>query len=740
MRFHVVDLTTPTHVNTPGSAEAFQDAPSITSVMWVPFPRSLDPNQIDFYIANTPSNVRRSDVIAIGLPPSYAQSVLHADHILDDLSRRLEGAPLFLVYHDNKSPTIRQVRGEKVEGMESASTLRRVRECDIAEVVRRPGAELPRQPGLHYEGPNDDHYGAFLRPGFAARSIDELDRIAFWLAPLLLTKKFFLVDHWSMISIAYHVGRYLRELGNSSIVSVESLRNYDEDRDVLVRRLKGTFGPIESTAGAILVSVNSSGRLVRNKLLPAMIDVGFDSPCTIAVAKTPNQPEYALPSLTTLDADFTRHDRSHCPLCLNDNATLIPIQHDSYLLNLVSFTKRVAIKRQAAKESSETIARYRAIDAFRVHKTHPDGRHHAYFIDVLPILKQKEFCSRLSNTLEAWNNIGIDLIVHPNHEAAKELAKLTSKYLGNIEVFACNEREIRQLEPTRLRRLLRAQRICVVDDVVVSGARLFGYRTAINTIRRNNNLGQCELYCLVGIARTVSEKALMSVSDVLHHSPASPRFLSVERLFLPQWEELECRWCAELRLLSSLSEELRALPLIQNRIQALSDRSGLVDDLFLSWTCSSSDIVDYWKLGPSSIFGEVQGADLAVSVAAAIQRMRGECRKNDNTWQESELDEVFRSPIAKVLDPQFYLVGRYYEPVLVAAILRATKIHDVRAPDIERCMQSRLATLAGAEMSKELHGELMLASVLNQLPVGFLDLAPEPHPHIAALRDAIVGA
>ena len=170
----------------------------------------------------------------------------------------------------------------------------------------------------------------------------------------------------------------------------------------------------------------------------------------------------------------------------------------------------------------------------------------------------------------------------------------------------------------------------------------------------------------------------------------------------------------------------------------LSNHAGLVNKLYLSWTCSTDDTDEYWQLGQGSIFGEVQGADLAVSVAASIQKMRGERRNQDHTWQESELDEIFHSPIAKVLDPQFYLAGRYYEPVLIAAILRSTKIHDVRSPDVEKKLQSKLRTLTIAEVSRELHGELMLAAAFHHLPLVSLDSLPKPHPDIAALRNAIV--
>lgn len=755
MRVYVADPGASGGPAEPMETLGFADAPNISSVMWVPFPRFLDPMQLDFFVANLPSFILRSDITIIGLHPNTAQQVLGDPDILDDVARRIEGAPLLVVYHEQSRLVIKQARGERIAGLESSSTLDRIREHDIAEVVRRPGAELPKHPGIHYQGPNGDHYKAFLRPGFAARSTEDLDRLAFWLAPLLVGKNCLLVDHWSMISIAYHVGRYSSELGETDAVRVESLRTYDEDRDILASRLKGAFGTIESDAGAVLVSVNSSGRLARDVLLPAMRDVGFSSPIGIALTRTPTPSEFELSSLTTLNDDFMRQGPAECEACTLGHSTLVPIQHDSYLLNLAAYTQKTAITRQVARPSTEIIERYGGIDAFWVHRTHSDGRHHAYFVDLTPILECETFRQRLAEIVNPWRDVGIDLIVHPDQAEATQLATMVAEELGVRNIVGSSE-GFQQLSPEEKNILLRARRICLVDDVVISGARVFGYRNALNLTRRHHQSGEYELYCLVGVARTRSEKALMAVSDIVHHSSNRPHFLSVERFFLPSWGEEECPWCAELRILRNLPLEVQERPLIRDRLQALHDSGGLVDGLFLPWTngegsrqAESMDhwpaddpkyVGRFWELGPKSVFGEVQGADLAVSVAAAIQQLRGERRQTDGTWQESDLDEVFHSPLAKVLDPSLYLAGRYYEPVIVASILRASKRHDIRVPGDDINLHERVNLLATIESLKDLHGELVLASVLDQLPRASHYALSQAHPDIVAFVQAIFGS
>ena len=753
MRVYVVDLLKP-ESRKETDTDGLSAAPSINSITWIPVPRSIDAAQLDYFVTHAPASVLRSDAVFIGLHPGSAERVREVGQVLDDVSRRVPSSLAVVAHSKSSELTIRHVSGDKVEGLDDPATLACIRQHDVADLMRRPGAELPKHASVHYEGPNRDHYIAFLRPGFGARSVEELDRLAFWLAPMVLNRECFVVDHWSMIPIAYHVGEYLNRLGGRKQVRVASLTAYDEDDDLLARRMEITFGPVRHNAGVALVSVNSSGRLVRDRILPTMRRVGLTDPISIALARTPNPPDYQLPALAVLSEDFRRYTASECPACLRGGSTAIPIQHDSYLLTLAAYTKESAITRSGAGMSTRVVDRYRGINAFRVHRTHSDGRHHAYFVDLVPMLEVRAFEQRLAQKLDSWRSAAIDVILHPRHTAAAKLASMVAAELGVADVVECDEGELTRLECRDRRVLIDARRICVVDDVVISGARIFGYRTAIGSMRRKCGATACDLYCLVGVARPTNEKALLGVSDIVHHTARDQRFISVECFFLPNWNESECHWCAEREVLDELPQDVRDGALIRKRREMLREPDGLVENLFLPWTSGGqserfegqdacrhgggSPARRFWDLGPDSVFGSVQGADLALSVAASIQRMRGMRRKPDGTWAESELDEVFQSPIAKILDPLFYLAGRYYEPVIVASILRATRAHDVASPGDDSELQSRLKIVASAEASTELHGELMLAAALKQLPRVPYRVS-KAHPELAAVVREIFG-
>lgn len=752
MRVYIVDLLEP-ELRKESETADLSDAPSINSLTWIPVPRSIDAAQLDYFVTHTPASLLRSDAVFIGLHPDSAARVHAIGHVLDDVSRRVPSSLAVVVHSTGREPTICHVAGDKLDGLEDPATLACIRQHDVTDLVRRPGAELPKHASIHYEGPNRDHYIAFLRPGFGARSVEELDRLAFWLAPMVLNRECFVVDHWSMIPIAYHVGEYLNRLGSRTRVRVASLTGYNEDDDLLARRMEITFESVRRRAGVALVSVNSSGRLVRDLILPTMERVGLTDPISIALARTPNPPDYPLPALAVLSEDFRRYTASECPACLKGGSTAIPIQHDSYLLTLAAYTRDVAITRKGAETSTRVVERYRGINAFRVHRTHSDGRHHSYFVDLEPMLERPVFGKRLAQKLDPWRSAGIDVILHPRHAAAAQLASMVAAELGVADIVDCDEGELTRLEGQDRETVISARRMCVVDDVVISGARIFGYRTAINSIRRRYCATACDLYCLVGVARPRNEKALLGVSDIVHHTERHQRFISVECLFLPNWNDAECHWCAELKVLDSLPQDIRDGALIRERREALRDPDGLVEHLFFPWTgggrsegreaedgCRNGALPGrrFWDLGPNSVFGSVQDADLAASVAASIQRMRGMRRKANGTWKESELDEVFQSPIAKVLDPRRYLAGRYYEPVIVASILRATRAHDVTPPGDDAELRARLEIVAAADASTELHGELMLAAALGQVPRVPYRMS-KAHPELAAVVQEILG-
>jgi hypothetical protein len=132
--------------------------------------------------------------------------------------------------------------------------------------------------------------------------------------------------------------------------------------------------------------------------------------------------------------------------------------------------------------------------------------------------------------------------------------------------------------------------------------------------------------------------------------------------------------------------------------------TGLEAKIFLHW----QDPLEEMTLGHNSIFGEgLNQAELFTAVAASIQELR----------QSRELDEEFQPPIARVISPDSYLTGRYYENVIEAAILRSSRRHDLRTATIEKELIGKVGRRLTEPFSVELRGELLLAIAAGKLPV-----------------------
>lgn len=100
-------------------------------------------------------------------------------------------------------------------------------------------------------------------------------------------------------------------------------------------------------------------------------------------------------------------------------------------------------------------------------------------------------------------------------------------------------------------------------------------------------------------------------------------------------------------------------------------------------------------------------ADLFVTVASAAQELRSSDELHPDDYHQ---------PLAKVLDPYLYLRGRYYDPVIIASILRSTRRHDLRASSVENLLRRAVAEKLQHSVYRELRGELLLAIAHGKLP------------------------
>jgi hypothetical protein len=740
----------------PGQARVYEvefddNYSEIRHVLWIPLPRNLGFTDLDDFVREKTESwvVAIADIVVLGVHPNQRRNI-QDDGVLDDFYSRFGQKPLFLIQHAMGKIVGSQVRGENlgVTFDVESSIFIHIREADVKAILRRPGALLPESDLAHYEGPNGNHYRSFIRVGIALRTIAELDRISFWLAPEILLHRPILVDHWAMIALAYHANAYVEEMisldkvqtlsvegGTDSrgwLVRVASLSEYDEDVEVIRQKIL-SMSEIENVNSlTLIVSVVSSGILAK-RVIDTCEELGTEVR-SIAVCTTGQQSVVVLDAvLCQMGHDSESIPASSCVECDNPQSTVIPIEKDTYLLGLSAFNRTTYVTADDARTAKEFFGTYGDVGISRVHKTHSnDGRHQAFYLDIGAILSHNVFQKKLKKLLHQIND-QIDVVITPNEIVAAKLGALVSRSLS-APLISQDARSFDQLSTTDCTILLDSDRICFVDDSIITGKQILIFRNELIRFRRKHGRsGVFRMHCIIGVARPKSQTALQGIRDITRDD--SYHLHCVEQIYLPNWNEERCPWCWELRQLKSIQSVLPNNAFIEARLLALEDtRSGLNAGLFISWSGQNQFAISepiakrqwpetseryHWdSLNRESVFGDVQQAELMLSVASAIQSLRGKTKGASGSYENnSRLDDEFRTPIAKVLEPDLYFQGRYYEPVLTAAFLRAVGRHDVRSASGDATLGEMVRDhLILSPKSSELRGEIALALARRILP------------------------
>jgi orotate phosphoribosyltransferase len=549
-----------------------------------------------------------------------------------------------------------------------------------------------------------------------------MDGVSFWLIQHLSSNTLLLLESWTILSLGLNVEHYADECNFAdtlAVDTVECLHNYneaDEYRDTLLWRLARVRQHCAPDAAVLfVVSVASLGNLSR-KVVETCRQAGFETVKVVSLFSSESYRAHSFEEVfCQLNEHFEPHSAEDCPECTS-GSTVVRINPSTYLLEISATVVPTEIKMLDAQEPEvrDFFGRYKGHNCIWVHRDRHDGaRHHMIYVDVQALMRVPEFQKRLANTVEQIRN-HVNVVIAPRHPAAMELAERVATQLG-VPFINREETELENL-PADMKEVLNSGKILIVDDVVITGTRLRGYRNGLQRFGYIED--DTEVRCLVGVARPQNQEALRGITDLVHRAR---NFTFVEKVFLPDWQEEKCPWCWELRQLErqDVNEALRAvtdLTLMKERRERLfRTADGMQGDIFLHW--SSANVQGFWNLGPRSIFASESQVDLFAEIASILQRFRNSGR----------LDEQFSPPVAKIYEPEYVLTapvlqpetsigGRYYATVIVAAILRATQRHDLRSASREQALMRAVTSRIEESVSSELRSEIMFAAANGRLP------------------------
>lgn len=573
--------------------------------------------------------------------------------------------------------------------LDETSILSAIRERELACLVERSRALLPMIPGSFYRAPSQRLARAFLRVGNIQFSRHAIDAVCFWLLPHMHDCSAILVDTWSISSIAFDLAGLVGDARGAAPLPVEMLSEYQDGSTermvVAAEALDRLSAELDvSSEGeaaenpakvACILSATHSGSLIG--VFNGLVEMsGF--PLSLSyIAIFQMGADLGLASLSDISAtpEFRPLEpgeeggrtivevdpRSYFPLTHNDVERVVRIRHS-----------------ETAKAFIEAFSEPGLISLHRDHRTDGPTRHNAIHIDTDMLARSAPFRERFAKQLRALEPRP-SVVVTPLHAAARELGQLAASILsgdGAVEHYEHSTLVLDEEGPDReanlaLRRailgLSYGEALLVLDDAFITGTRMSAYQGRLRAMGC-----KARLHYHVAVARPANlahwRKAIAmlgwrSPEDSVQH--ARNTVDATYELCLPNWQERDCPWCAELLQYDDLVDRGITLPAFfaarRQRLVAAKD-SGLIDDALLQ-----DGFAPPMQLEQGSIFAPPDASQAAVlaSVASALQTMR--------TALEPDLPLLGprRHPLSTVLKATEYLLDTYTDSIVRAAFLRA---------------------------------------------------------------------
>ena len=636
-------------------------------------------------------------------PDSPFMNALRDEYAVPEFAfARLPQMPVLILHHsgdalylsDNLNPDAAE-SPFPARNLSEENILAEIRSHELSCLVERSRALLPMIPGSFYLAPSNRLARSFLRVGNIQYSRHAIDAVCFWLLPHMHDCRAILVDTWSISSIAFDLASLVGDIRGTGALPVEMLSEYQDaspERMALAAEaldrlsaelysgsdeaLPDEGDEAEAAKVACLLSATHSGSLVA--VLDDLVELSSFPIALSYVAIFQMGAALGIPSLSDISdtPEFRPLDpgeeegrtivevdpRSYFPLTHNDHEMSILVRHAA-----------------AAKAFVETFPVPGLISVHRDHRTDGLTRHHAVHIDTLALVRSEKFQLEFAKRLLALDPLP-SLIITPKHEAAHELGKLaaalvsgagtpTQHYEHSNLVFedagpnADSDAALRHAIET----LDSQGAILILDDAFITGARLTGFQGRLRVMHC-----RARFHYHVAIARPADMQDWTRAKQMLGWGPpdeAAPYARnSVDATFelcLPNWQERDCPWCVEVRLLDQILQRRESLPTrMDERRQRLRSETarGLVDGIFLQDSASPP-----MRLESGSIFAPpgVSQAAVFAAVASAIQTRR----------KVKEADEPLlgprRHPLSTVIKSTDYLRDVYTDTIVRSSFLRS---------------------------------------------------------------------
>jgi len=568
--------------------------------------------------------LRASEILVFKIRYSLMHELEENDHARKTITSRIKNKNTLLILYCNDicNHKMYWLESQLIRREKSNSILEKVRNADLNHVINNTHGscmiEAPKN--YHFILPSKQHSKQFLRVADAIQSFNSLDRITYWLMPILGKAKGVLIDNWSLSSVILHaLGKLKIALPFDCLDSLSHSKTPESN----YKKIAKLTNEVESEGKIVIViSVSNSGTLESNirqhfkKLgIPNEIEV-------ISIYKFSNSPKenISLCTLTdTISSDF--YDSQNCPHCQKEEIT---ISVDPTLFLVREFKEKGVVLRKECFNLSRTfVEKYDLDNVIFIHRDNPnDSRHHAFYVDIVNLLKDKSFLTEYTDYLNQLSqDHSPDILITPNHEAGILLTEIASKILVNAKVIVSENIERKNLSCDDIALIEDSKSILFIDDSVITGGRIQEFNRKLREeYTFTNCLDRVRFYVAVCRPQTKSHLKKLEVAITKNHTwKSSIDYTSL--IFLPHWKSEQCPWCHEYDFLTKLSSKHPLPPSwLVNRVTVLSNRSrGINENPLLLLPNVESTV-----LGAESIAAPAgtKETNLIFSIAGALQELR----------------------------------------------------------------------------------------------------------------------
>lgn len=634
--------------------------------------------------------LRDADLIVIRGAESSIKAMLCRDPVIQSA---IESTPIAVLYAGSEghslTPTIELLAGSTTQKM--LPDLDSLRQAELTSIFTRTGAVFSGQT-YHFALPSGHHADRFIRLGDALRDLIELRRIADWLMPFLTETTAVLGDSGSILPLITEVAnRAFRQFGWQ--IPYDCLSQYPVDR----REIQQRIADVRRTAPdhsqlLFVVSVNSSGQTI------ALVNQATRNSASLVTVCDTHGGEISGTVLSTLSVQRWQSDsRGRCEECKNSPAMSIDPQTyeriPSFDWNLVRLRHdRVQSEREFWEIADE-------VDAVGLHVSRPyqlgdvtEQRHFGVFLDTVKLANHSGFRQKCISELSKFPRP--DIILVPDHasaEAPEIVINASHPDVIPIRIAAG------PLQPAIIERLRAASCIWIVDDAVVSGATLRGFRTCVyNAVREVTVLP--EIYAFALLARTSTDAELKAVRQPYYSSDGS-HFAFGAKVSLPRPGRENCPWCQEQSLLTELLNDLSASQR-QTALERIRQLDTPLDPPFLvgAGQHGAAELVT-----SGSFFGDLHQKSAFASCVGAVQALLDTFR----TAHTSEVIDVIDLPM---------IVSAYFEAVFSSAIMRTCTRAQLWCPKSEPALTEALHNVDRSRLLPATIAEIGVAAALGKLP------------------------